>query len=194
MKRIDFQNVIRRGKLFEDPQFPAHMDSILDKSMQHNSRVKKWETLTWLRPRDVYGRGNYALFDSIDPSDIKQGDCGDCYFLSGLASLAESPDRVRSLFLTQELNEAGCYALKFYIGGEPVTVVVDDRFPYCQHKEQWAFTRTSSSNEIWVLLIEKAWAKIFGSYQRIEAGLTGESFPALTGCPAQILMHAGNLS
>lgn len=100
LKRIDYQNVIRKGKKFEDPHFPAQADSILDKSMLHNARVKKWETLTWLRPSDVYGRGNFKLFDSIDPSDIKQGDCGDCYFLSGIASLAEFPDRVRSLFLT----------------------------------------------------------------------------------------------
>jgi calpain-15 len=78
--------------------------------------------------------------------------------------------------------------MKFFINGEPVTVVVDDYFPFCNHKDQWAFSR-ANSNELWVLLLEKAWAKIFGSYQRIESGTSGEALPALTGAPAEFLFH-----
>jgi calpain-15 len=37
--------------------------------------------------------------------------------------------------------------------------------------------------------LEKAWAKIYGSYQRIEAGLTGEALPFLTGAPSGTYMH-----
>lgn len=39
------------------------------------------------------------------------------------------------------------------------------------------------------MILEKAWAKVFGSYQRIEAGTTGEALHPLTGCPAQFLIH-----
>lgn len=67
--------------------------------------------------------------------------------------------------------------------------MVDDRFPYCPHKERWAFSRQSNSNEIWVLIIEKAWAKVFGSYQRIEAGTAGEALGPLTGCPTKYFIH-----
>lgn len=54
--------------------------------------------------------------------------------------------------------------MKFYINGEPETVVVDDYFPWCTHKSNWAFSRSNYDKEIWVLLLEKAWAKIYGSY------------------------------
>ena len=37
--------------------------------------------------------------------------------------------------------------------------------------------------------MEKVWAKIYGSYHRIEAGTTGEAFPFLTGAPSGVLMH-----
>ena len=38
-------------------------------------------------------------------------------------------------------------------------------------------------------LLEKAWAKIYGSYQRIEAGSIGEALPALTGAPTVTFNH-----
>jgi hypothetical protein len=61
-------------------------------------------------------------------------------------------------------------------------------FPYDVYKEQWAFSRTQQS-EIWVLILEKVWAKIYGSYHRIEAGTTGEALPFLTGAPSNFFMH-----
>ena len=92
------------------------------------------------------------------------------------------------LFLTKRVNDAGCYAMRLWVDGQMREVVVDDQFPYDPYKEQWAFSRTSE-NEIWVLLLEKAWAKVYGSYQRIEAGTTGEALPCLTGAPAQAYSH-----
>jgi len=42
--------------------------------------------------------------------------------------------------------------------------VVDDRFPYDPISQNWAFSSVSDGREIWPLILEKAWAKIFGSY------------------------------
>ena len=130
--------------------------------------IEKWEKLTWKRPSEVYE--NFSLYDAVDSNDIQQAGLGDCYFLSSLASLAEFPARVKRIFITKETNKAGCYAVSLYINGEMKTVVVDDRFPYNEDRQNWAFSRPSKSSEIWVLILEKAWAKIFGSYQRIEGG------------------------
>ena len=40
-------------------------------------------------------------------------------------------------------------------------------------------------NEIWPILLEKAHAKVHGSFQRIEGGFTGEAWSDLTGAPAR---------
>lgn len=77
----------------------------------------------------------------------------------------------------------------FYVNGEKKEVVVDDYFPYDNHKQTWAFSRSNNEKEIWVLLLEKAWAKIYGSYQRIEAGTTGEALTVLTGAPTSFIYH-----
>jgi calpain-15 len=50
-----------------------------------------------------------------------------------------------------------------------------------------AFTR-SPEHEMWVLLIEKAWAKLHGSYQRIEGGKAGHVMRDLTGAPSERLL------
>ena len=85
------------------------------------------------------------------------------------------------------MNDAGCYAVQLYINGEKRTVVVDDYFPYNNERGRWAFSQPSLTknhiNEIWVLIVEKAWAKVYGSYQRIEAGEAGEALYPLTGSP-----------
>lgn len=63
-------------------------------------------------------------------------------------------------------------------------MVLDDYFPV--HGGRPFFSR-NNGDELWVMLIEKAYAKVFGSYQRIESGLTGVGMNALTGAPFEYL-------
>jgi len=90
--------------------------------------------------------------------------------------------------MTTTANQQGCYAVKMYVDGIQREVVVDDLFPFDPYKEQWAFSRTNQ-NELWVLILEKAWAKVYGGYHRIEVGNTGEAMPVMTGCPTQSFDH-----
>ena len=125
---------------WKDPHFPANSSSLLDPNIRATSRHQRWSSFTWKRPEEVYGEGNYILYDSPGPNDIKQGRCGDCYFLASLSAIAEYPERIRRIFLTKETNKAGCYAVKMFINGEQRTVVVDDYFPYDSETQTWAFS------------------------------------------------------
>ena len=49
--------------------------------------------------------------DPVKPDCIKQGQLGDCYFLSSLSVMAEKPSRVVNMFLTKEPNKEGLYAV-----------------------------------------------------------------------------------
>ena len=189
LQEIDYQAVIDAGEDWIDPNFPPETSSIVDEHMRMTRRMRRWSKLTWMRPKDVYGENNFRIYEEPGPNDIKQGMCGDCYFLSSLSSLAEYPDRIKRIFITKEVNDAGIYACQFYVNGEKRTVVVDDYFPYNEEREEWAFSRPSLKTEIWPLIVEKAWAKIFGSYQRIEAGTAGEAMYPLTGSPHKFLLH-----
>lgn len=124
----------------------------------------------WKRPSEVFFKERFELFDAvIEPSDILQGALPNCYYLSALSSLAEYPDRVRSLFITKAVNTAGIYVMRFCINGEFQEVVVDDLIPFDPELGKPAFSKCHG-NELWVTLLEKAWAKINGSYEKTRYG------------------------
>ena len=64
--------------------------------------------------------------------------------------------------------------------GKWMTIDMDESVPYLYDKP--AFTK-SIDNEFWVILLEKAWAKLYTSYKRIEAGYPEEALHDLTGAP-----------
>jgi calpain-15 len=51
--------------------------------------------------------------------------------------------------------------------GKWMTIDLDDFIPYMY--EFPAFS-SAAKDELWVILLEKAWAKLYGSFKRIEAG------------------------
>ena len=62
--------------------------------------------------------------------------------------------------------------------------MVDDFVPCSGNRP--AFSK-SESNEAWVILLEKAWAKAFGSYSNIISGISVEVLKAITGGPTWTL-------
>jgi len=72
---------------------------------------------------------------------------------------------VRALFYNKEANAAGCYLIKFYVNGVPTGIMIDDLF--LTNGTKLCFSQCKGG-EFWVPLIEKAWAKLLGSYTRVD--------------------------
>ena len=172
------------GSNYIDIAFPPHDRSILDPAKgQPFDRIVHWR-----RPRDfMMPDPSKGLFEpqvfekEIAPNDILQGNLGDCWFLCAVSALAEMPQLVERLFLTKEYNEEGIYRIKVCKNGEWQEVVVDDFFP-CLPNGGPIFSK-GHGNELWVLLLEKAYSKVHGSYKSIVGGLPHEAMMDLTGCP-----------
>lgn len=92
------------------------------------------------------------------------------------------PKLVERLFLTKEYNDEGVYRVKICKNGEWHEIVVDDYFP-CTPMGGPIFSK-GHGNELWVLILEKAYSKLHGSYKGIVAGRPHEAMMDLTGCPA----------
>jgi calpain-15 len=149
--------------------------------------------LYWRKPKD-YVTVDYKVFeDVIEPSDIKQGALGDCWFLCALASLAEFPPLIRKLFINGSdcVNSAGVYSLRFCKNGQWTDVIIDEFFP-CILDGGPAYSKCHG-NEIWVQLVEKAFAKLHGSYNLIRSGLVYEAMIDLTGAPYEKIYFSDDL-
>ncbi|KAL4453070.1 hypothetical protein ABPG74_015301 [Tetrahymena malaccensis] len=204
-KAIGFDNFVRKfkefqqqNKQFTDSDFQPIPDSIIrDSSFR---KYYEWRELSWKRPAQIFGHNNFQMFQKMDsmntsriglgkliaPQDIEQGQLGDCYFLSAVSSLAQEPQRILNLFITRIKNNIGMYCVRFCFDGEWTAVYVDDFIP-CNRRDTPAFTK-ASGEEIWVLILEKAWAKLFKSYYSIEAGYCREALRDLTGAPTKSIM------
>ena len=155
-----------QDKTFVDEEFKHEYKSI----SSNNEFQSKFQKAQWLRPMDIFqcNENEVVLFDSIEPGDIKQGGLGVCYFLSTLSALGEFPERVVKIFNSRAANKYGLYSVTFYKLGEPFEVIVDDYFPCLRSKPFPLFVRPNG-REIWVMILEKAWAKFFGNYMLCEA-------------------------
>jgi calpain-15 len=65
----------------------------------------------------------------MDPNSIKQGQIGDCYFISCLCALAAKPERIHKLFNTIEVSQDGKYKVQLCVNGIWQEIVVDDCLP-----------------------------------------------------------------
>jgi len=106
--------------------------------------------------------------------------------LAALAALAEFPQNICPIFTCPD-NKNGCYSMTFYPKGIRTEVLVDDFIPTTAGKP--CFSR-AQGEELWVLLLEKAYAKCYGSYKGIVAGFAQMALFELTGAPAQNYTNA----
>jgi len=64
----------------------------------------------------------------------------------------------------KEKNELNYYSVKMLYKGKWMTIDMDEHIPVLYGKPAFS---SSVGNELWVILLEKAWAKMYTSYKRI---------------------------
>jgi hypothetical protein len=89
---------------------------------------------------------------------------------------------VKDLFITQQSNAAGIYLLKLWVNGIETPVIIDDYVPSRSGNDP-CFAK-AKSGDLWVCLIEKAWAKLLGSYGATMTGYALWASEHLTGLPS----------
>jgi len=154
-------------------------------------------------------RGMTAQFvdDGVASDDCKQGNLGDCWLISAMSVLANrdellvggrrgmelDPDmiidkEIASLLckgvyapIFHKFRIVGIYVIRIFINYNWVYVLVDDRIPCDINTRKPVFGRCRNLNEIWVSMIEKAFAKLYGCYENLISGYVDEGIQELTG-------------
>ena len=168
---------------FKDPTFAPSSKSLIGDPPEEDNKLDP-SLFFWGSAEDIFGRGKYSVFNDVDPTDIQQGYLGDCYLLCAISSLAERPSLIYRLFDTDQPNDYGVYAVWLNIDGLWREIIMDDYFPVIKKRDkiEIAFSQTTE-NELWPLLLEKAYAKVYGNYSRIDAGFPLYALRDLTGAP-----------
>lgn len=142
----------------------------------------------------TYQYASGSLFQNgISASDLKQGAVGDCYYIATLASIAqEKPSYIQNMFTD---NGDGTFTVRFYKNGAADYLTVDrylptdtwGNFAYASYDSSYS----SSSNELWVALAEKAYAQLnesgwigqdnTNSYEGISGGWMDAVIEQVTG-------------
>lgn len=111
------------------------------------------------------------------------------------------PEILQQRFLAS-YPELGCYVLSFYKHEQWLQVIVDDRLPviyremrrgHWQGKAAYIFAGVETplgsahpSHEVWLAIIEKAYAKLHGGYSALEGGFACHAVRDLTGCGTDV--------
>ncbi|CAF0941871.1 unnamed protein product [Brachionus calyciflorus] len=162
--------------LFEDPFFPACNESLF----HSNNSIGE---IQWMRPREASENPQFVV-DGFGRCDMDQGNLGNCWFIAACVGIMQSPKLFAKVVPEDQSfdeNYAGIFHFRFWLYGEWVDVVIDDRLPfypngklvYCSNKEQ--------PNEFWGPLLEKAYAKLYGSYENLDAGQTYDALIDMSG-------------
>jgi hypothetical protein len=150
-----------------------------------------------LRKQGIYNEetGEYTMYKKgdgdakeIDINDVKQGVLGDCYLISAIAGVAkDNPSYIKKLITyTKDSTFA---TVKLYIRKSDgtrtaQTTKIDFYFPISGVEAAFA---KAGDGELWVMVIEKAYAKLMGGYDNIgRGGDPGEALAVLTGNEAVI--------
>jgi hypothetical protein len=178
------------GKLTVPGGAPATGDLIKDPALH------KDELNTDGTPKFSTKRFTGPLFkDGASPSDVQQGQLGDCYFPSAMAALAKNnPDAIQKLIKD---NGDGTYTVNFkekdWATGKykDVPVKVDgDLYVRSWGGPLYGATlgadKGEKTMELWFPLVEKAYATWKGSYNDIgSGGMSSDVFQAVLGKDGQ---------
>jgi hypothetical protein len=135
------------------------------------------------------------FIDGSSSGDVIQGQLGDCWFLSALAVLGTNNELLTNCFWKRDdFREYGLYVLRFFKDCSVIYVIIDDRLPARGKDGRLIFAGCKDPNELWVPLIEKAYAKLFGCYKALIGGYTHYGLADMTGfCPRLVVLREGYL-
>lgn len=121
--------------------------------------------------------------EGITPTSIEQRVLGDCYFLAAICAIAEHPERLERIIHSKKVNSQGLYCVSIFLTGNWEQVYLDDWFAIdtgCGYRVAFSCTK---DQQIWLMLLLKAWAKVNGGYLNICGGMPLEPMTDLTGAP-----------
>lgn len=138
---------------------------------------------------DIWCRHGSLFVDDTSSNDVIQGQLGDCWFLGALAVMGAHSNLLRQCFWKfDSFKNYGLFVLRFFKGCEVIFVIIDDRIPVKNRDGKVIFAMCKDPNELWVPLIEKAYAKLHGCYKALIGGYSHNALADMTGFSPRLMV------
>ncbi|RKP11186.1 hypothetical protein THASP1DRAFT_27023 [Thamnocephalis sphaerospora] len=165
-----------------DPLFPPDATSL-------GPRFAQLPGIVWRRPWEITRQARlYTCRRRCYQTGVIQGAVGNCWLVTTIGLVAQQPELMRRLvpFIKRQdwrhknhrkvrHFHPSVYRFQFYRLGRWVEVLVDDLLPYNMLTGQLLFARSTDPDEFWVSLVEKAYAKLLGSYSALDSGSAADA-------------------
>ncbi|GBG61738.1 hypothetical protein CBR_g23253 [Chara braunii] len=166
-----------------DPDFPPAASSLYREGISTSHKLPA--NISWERMSGSLYKGSPQLGGGIIKSMLDN-----TWFLGALAMVASNESLLLDLLVSDDKRHDGLYTVQFYKHGEWRKVVVDDHVPCLPSTTKPIFARSTDGEELWVSLVEKAYAKLHGCYTSLEGGSVTEALVDLTGgCAYRLSMR-----
>ena len=188
-RRQDWQVIVDEGVEYRESS-PAESVSSDNPALSGRRRGGRNPAATEYRLApyiaELFSRGPGDMH-AIDPNDVVQGELSDCYFMASIAAVANvQPEALARLIHD---NGDGTYDITLYVSGDQIdpvhsqTITVTPDVPTnADGERQYAGLGGVDEPELWVHLIEKAYAQVRGGYRELDRGGTAvDGLFALTG-------------
>ena len=197
-----YNNYKKTIKIFKNQELPKKLQIWTDELFEKEKKLNLFKKINWIRPSEINNKKYYIIKNKSEIKNIRQSkNIKDRYFFTALGALCEkckNTDVIKNLFYIIERTKEKAYGIYFYIKDNRYLILIDDYFPYYskndKEKLELCYSSSYEESELWVSLIEKAWAKFKGSYKNVEKGTVEEAFHALTGAyTKQLIIKPGKL-
>ncbi|CAD8120538.1 unnamed protein product [Paramecium sonneborni] len=139
----------------------------------------KWKRLT---QQNI----DHNLCHDFRYTQIRKGELNNNNFLNGLRILSFQDITIKKVFLTKSIKNNSCLILILNQQGLWQQIIIDDYLPY--NMNDYPLFSYYDGNDCWVQLIEKAFAKIYGCFDKLEQIVeANEIIRDITGAPYLIL-------
>jgi len=176
------------------------------------------EEIEWVFAEDLCDPGEKPQFvdDGAASNDCVQGNLGDCWLISAMSVLVNRDELLvggrrgmeysPSMIVDKEIatllsngvyppifhryRSHGLFVIRIFKNFNWIYVIIDERVPVKIKDKQPVFGACRDPHELWVALIEKAYAKMHGCYGNLISGYIDEGVQEFTGFqPEKVLIR-----
>ena len=95
----------QRAELFEDPFFPARLESL---APNYRQAIPQWREISWRRPGEIVDDPQ-LIVNGIRRTDPNQGELGNCWFIAAMSALTQNSAVLRRVIPADQSFHADWY-------------------------------------------------------------------------------------